>query len=88
VTNEPTLEFDHAYYHFWAIDSRHGTSGLIQVVPGHSQIYIFDHVADVPLSAPVVAAAFVLIVLLLLFAGYCLIANLRHKDAPGDAKLD
>jgi hypothetical protein len=74
--------------HDWTISFDHSHYGLVGW-DRESWVLIGDRVpVDVPYTAPTVAAAFFLIVLLLLVAGYYLIGNLRHKDAPGDAKLD
>jgi hypothetical protein len=80
--------FDANYYHFWTIELHDATFGLVQVRRGQCHIYILHHIAGVPYNAPTVAAAFVLIVLVLLVASYYLIANLRHKSVPDRDKLD
>jgi len=87
-TNGGGLAPDAVAYHYWLIDAGSANFGLTEWHRGYTDIYIFRDVAYVPFSAPTVAAGFVLIVLLFLLVAYYLIANLRHKDAPADAKLD
>jgi hypothetical protein len=88
VTNEVLVPTVPAPYHDWTIDVGDASFGLFQWHGGDSEIYIIRDLGTVPFSAATVAAGFFLIILLLLFTGYYLIGNLRHKDAPGDAKLD
>jgi hypothetical protein len=88
VTNELPLPIKVEPYHDWTVDFGSASFGLLQWQPNRCEIYIVRYHPTVPLSAPVVAVAFSVIVLLLLFTGYYLIGNLRHKDAPAAAKLD
>jgi hypothetical protein len=88
ATNQGSTNVVVLLYRDWTIGSGEALFGLIQTAPSYCQIFFFGYIATVPFSAPAVAAGFILIVLLALVAGYYLIANLRHKDASGDAKLD
>jgi len=88
VANPMVSLIDPRPYHSWMVGFGHSSFGLMQWEPHESQIYIFSYLGDVPFSAPVVAAAFTLILLLLLVPGYYLISNLRHKSAPDRDKLD
>jgi len=72
----------------WTIAIGHGHYGLLEG-QGHTVILVGSRwSAPLPFTAPVTAGMLLSVVLLFLFVGYYLIANLRHKDAPADAKLD
>jgi len=95
VTNEAPLTIDGALssivvspIHDWTILIGDRSCGLLQWSDNQCVIYIFGHVATVPLSAPATAGVLLFIILLLLVAGYYLMANLRHKDAQDRVKLD
>ncbi len=70
--------------HYWVIQVGDGDYGLLGFSDSSSAIYFGSYELELPFSAPVVASALLLIVLLLLFAAWHLIGNLRHKAAPGD----
>jgi len=82
ITTNPTLlDLVARPYRDWTIDLGHSGVGLLEWDRGHTAIYIFRYIITVPLSAPAVAVALFLLILLFLVAGYYYFANLRHKDA-------
>jgi len=80
-----TME-DVSVSHDWTIDLGFDNRfGLMQYNGTHCAVFLHRHILTLPFSAPLTAGILLLFVLLLLFAGYYCVANLRHKDAAGDA---
>ncbi len=71
--------------HDWTVQIGKMTFGLMQFGDSDCYISLGSPFIHLPFSAPVVACGLLLIVLLLLFAAWHFIGNLRHRDAPGDA---
>ncbi len=71
--------------HDWTIRTANGIYGLYQYRDFECEIWFGSPLLSLPFSAPVVAAGFLLILLLLLFAAWHFIGKLRDKAAPGDA---
>jgi hypothetical protein len=66
--------------HNWTIYTANGRYGLVDWPDRTCSIWLGQHAVLLPLPAPLVAAIFFLLVLLLLFAAWHFIGNLRHSD--------
>jgi len=72
--------------HDWTIRIGHGVYGLVQYRDADCNFWFGDrYIVTLPFSAPVTAAFLFILIILLLFAAWHFIGNLRHRDAPGDA---
>jgi len=71
--------------HDWTIQIGNGRYGLEEWSGSNCLIRYGSGATGVNLPAPVVASGLLLIVLILLLAGWHLIGKLRDRDAPRDA---
>jgi hypothetical protein len=84
VTNQIGLAWSVTPVHNWTIQIGNGAYGLLDWSDSSCNIFFVNYITRLPFSAPVVASVLLLLVLLLLFAAWHLIVNLRNRDAPGD----